>query len=1006
VAIYHFQKNRLRRSRGTSAINAAAYRAGERLFDERRGRHYNYLKKTGVIHSEILLPEGAPARLSDRATLWNEVEARERRKDAHLADEIEFAIPREMNPAHGVALARDFVSEQFVKLGMIADLNIHWDIAPDGSPKPHAHVLLSTRPVASEGFGLKATQWRHLSYLLTWRKAWADHVNERLAMLDIDARIDHRSLKAQGIDLQPQHKIGPAGARRATRGENAERAEDHRRIARENGVKIIADPGIALFAITRCQATFTSHDLAMFVHRHSDGQAQFEQVMAAVRSSPELVALGQGSNKQNRFTSREMLAIEQRLERAGMDLTRSAHHGVVGGLRNDAVMSASRASLVLSTEQRSALEHISGPEGLALVVGYAGTGKSAMLGVAREAWEGSGYTVRGIALSGIAARNLENGSGIASRTIASLEYQWGKGRELLTRRDVLVIDEAGMIGTRQMERVMSAARDTGAKIVLVGDPEQLQSIEAGAAFRSLTERHGAVEITEIRRQNADWQREATKNLATGRTFEAIRAYERSKRIRMAETRDQARIELIDRWNTERLASPGQSRIILTHTNAEVHVLNVAARGRIRDAAGLGDDIKLEVARGRRIFAAGDRVMFLKNDRGLRVKNGSLGEVERVDPKHMAVRLDDGRSIKFSLREYAHVDHGYAATVHKAQGVTVDCTHILATPGLDRHSAYVALSRHRDRLHLHYGREEFDDWHSLARALSRERAKDMASDYVRTFRDEVRAFAERRGLSGANVASKTLARTDDFDTMCTVQIGAPPNQDRVANVQRPGTTDDYLTNIDRDRPGPRRAMFDRLKHKPSSLPLHGSSDSGGRDDCALAFAIGQTSRSILTILDAQERGFLVLEHQRKALAHHIRALDRLRPDASRDLAAVFERSPKLIREAAAGRAGPAVAALAREALLQADPELCAKRSIEHWQALKREADVALGDPERAEGGGALTALAKAIGMDPPVEAILSGRSQKPGLPRDNRQDQTSRIHCIGTMDRGRIQRLRQ
>ena len=162
---------------------------------------------------------------------------------------------------------------------------------------------------------------------------------------------------------------------------------------------------------------------------------------------------------------------------------------------------------------------------LGIVIGYAGTGKSAMLGVAREAWEESGYQVRGLALSGIAAENLEAGSAIPSRTIASLEHQWGQGRELLTSRDVLVIDEAGMVGSRQMERVLSHAHDAGAKVVLVGDPEQLQAIEAGAAFRSVAERHGGVEITEIRRQQEDWQRDATRQLATERTVEALRAYQ-------------------------------------------------------------------------------------------------------------------------------------------------------------------------------------------------------------------------------------------------------------------------------------------------------------------------------------------------------------------------------------------------------------------------------------------------------------------------------------------------
>lgn len=140
---------------------------------------------------------------------------------------------------------------------------------------------------------------------------------------------------------------------------------------------------------------------------------------------------------------------------------------------------------------------------------------------------------------------------------------------------------------------------------------------------------------------------------------------------------------------------------------------------------------ISTERGQLEFAPGDRVMFLRNERSLGVKNGTLGQVQSVTQARMAVLLDDGRSIAFDVKDCANVDHGYAATVHKAQGVTVDRVHVLATPGLDRHAAYVALSRHRDSVDLHYGRDDFADGHALTRTLSRERGKDMASDYLAT-----------------------------------------------------------------------------------------------------------------------------------------------------------------------------------------------------------------------------------------------------------------------------------
>ncbi len=147
MAIYHFSAKVIGRSAGRSAVASAAYRAAERLHDDQLDRDHDYTAKTGVVHSEILLPDGAPVRWLDRQTLWNEVEAGERRKDAQLARDIELSLPRELGQAEAVKLAQDFVREQFVSRGMVADLNVHWTTAGDGEAQPHAHVMLTMRDV-------------------------------------------------------------------------------------------------------------------------------------------------------------------------------------------------------------------------------------------------------------------------------------------------------------------------------------------------------------------------------------------------------------------------------------------------------------------------------------------------------------------------------------------------------------------------------------------------------------------------------------------------------------------------------------------------------------------------------------------------------------------------------------------------------------------------------------------------------------------------------------------
>jgi Ti-type conjugative transfer relaxase TraA len=928
MAIYHLHVKVIGRKSGSSAVASAAYRSGSRLRDERLERSHDFSGKRGVVHSGVILPENAPEAWNDRERLWNDVEAFEIRKDAQLAREVEFAIPCEMTQAQGIELARDFVQSEFVDRGMIADLNVHWDMAEDGMPKPHAHVMLTMRAVDENGFGQKVRDWNRTEMLERWRERWAEFANERLTELDIDARIDHRSLQAQGLLLEPQSQIGAPAKRIEDRGIGgegcqADRAEMHREIARANGEKIIADPSLGLDPITQQQSTFTQRDIAKFAHRHSDGIDQFNKVMGAMRNAPDLVELGKDGRGEDRFTTREMIEAEHRLHRAAELMAERERHEVHDRDKEAALARAEARGLVLSSEQADALAHITDGRDLGVVVGYAGTGKSALLGVAREAWEAAGYEVRGVALSGIAAENLESGSGIASRTIASIEHGWEQGRDLLTSRDVLVIDEAGMVGTRQLERVLSHAADASAKVVLVGDPQQLQAIEAGAAFRSIHERHGGAEIGEVRRQRDDWQREATRDLANRRATNALGAYRSHGMVHEAQTREQARVDLINRWDRDRQASPDKSRIILTHTNDEVRALNEVARERMRAAGDLGDEVHVAVERGARNFASGDRVMFLQNERGLGVKNGTLGTVEQVSAQSISVQTDDGRSVRFDLKDYNRIDHGYVATIHKAQGMTVDRAHVLATPGMDAHSSYVALSRHRDGMDLHYGRDDFEGQNRLARTLSRDRAKDMASDYERA--DPVQSYAERRGITF---------------------------RERVAEIVR--------------RVVPERKLAEDPEKEMRRVRTR---------------ALVRHARAVDAIFEAQEMGDKASPKHVKELQAARGVFEDVRPYGSHDAEAAYKKDPELAREAASGRVNRTVRALQLETQLRIDPDRRADRFVEDWQKLDQ---ASLRQYQAGNISGykatrsAMGDMARSLERDPQLESLLDNRKRELGI----------------------------
>lgn len=990
MAIYHLHVKVIGRKAGSSAVASAAYRSGSRLRDERLDRAHDFSNKRGVVHSEVMLPDGAPDVWSDRERLWNDVEAFEVRKDAQLAREVEFAIPRELSQAQGIELARDFVQQQFVDQGMIADLNVHWDFAEDGSPKPHAHVMLTMREVEVNGeeygFGPKVRDWNRTEMVERWRERWADHVNERLVELDIDARVDHRSLEAQGIELEPQTQIGAPAQRIEREGIEprragdgieaadtvADRAELHREIARNNGERIIADPSIALDAITHQQSTFTRRDMAMFAHRHSDGIEQFNAVMGAMGNAPELVELGKDSFGNDRFTTREMIETEQRLHRAAELMAERERHAVSDRDRDAALARAEANGLKLSGEQAEALSHITDGRDLGIVAGYAGTGKSAMLGVAREVWEAAGYEVRGVALSGIAAENLEHGSGISSRTIASMEHGWKQGRDMLTSRDVLVIDEAGMVGTRQMERVLSHAQEAGAKVVLVGDPRQLQSIEAGAAFRSIHDRHGGVEIHAVRRQREDWQRDATRDLATGRIGEAIHAYERNGMVHAAETREQARNDLIEGWDRQRQENPDASRIILTHTNAEVRELNEAARDKMRDAGNLGEDVRITVETrdgqaGERSFAAGDRVMFLQNERGLGVKNGTLGIIEEVSAQNMTVRIDDGRNVSFDLKDHNRIDHGYAATIHKAQGVTVDRTHVLATPGMDAHGSYVALSRHRDGMDLHYGGDDFVDRDKLINTLSRDRSKDMASDYGQV-RDPAQDYAERRGI----IATEQTHIID-------MDHRPEPDGPRIhISYSLLGHRHD---KPDRGNAGLGTGMEAQQETAAPDYDRAIAEDADAALRKARTEALRRHARAVDGIFSADDAGRKASPQQWQELTEARKAFDDVRPHGWQDAEAAYGKDADLAREAGSGKVNRAIRALQLETEIRTSPERRADRFVERWQKLDHasQRQYQTGDMSGYKATRSMMGdMAKSLERDPQMESILVNRKHDLGI----------------------------
>lgn len=746
MAITHFTLQIISRGNGRSAVAAAAYRHSARMENQREDRQVDFTNKPGMVHDEFALPENAPewakAMVADRTTaecaetFWNKVETFEVRKDAQLAKELILALPMELTVEQNIALMRDFVSANITSKGLIADCAYH-----DAQGNPHVHLMTNLRPLTEDGFGAKKvavldesgqplrSKSGQIVYklwagdkadFLALREAWYAAQNRHLQLNGHDVRVDGRSYAERGIDLVPTPHIGvptkniQREAEAEGRDAQLERLMLHAAARRENAARITAKPETLIDAVSRERSVFDERDLARFLHRYVDDADVFRNLMARIMASPELVMIeaegvdfATGEVLLSRYSTREMIRIEAEMASRAEALSSQGRFGVAASTRNEVFSAQSR----LSDEQRNAIERVTGNERLAMVIGHAGAGKTTMMSAAREIWQAEGFTVVGGALAGKAAEGLEKEAGIASRTLASWQLQWQRGRLHLDDKTVFVMDEAGMVASRQMADFVAEVDRSGAKLVLVGDAGQLQPIEAGGAFASLSGITGYAELETIYRQSEDWMRQASMRLARGDVETALVAYNDRGHVIETATKAAAMAALVKDWIGD--YDPNRSSLILAFMRRDVRALNELARSALIERGQLSEGYEFRTAEGVRNFAAGDQIVFLRNENSIGVMNGMIGRVVTAEKGRIVARIGDasdgsnkGRQVEIDHRFYNNVDHGYATTVHKSQGATVDRVKVLASSMFDRHLAYVALTRHRQSVELYAAADEF------------------------------------------------------------------------------------------------------------------------------------------------------------------------------------------------------------------------------------------------------------------------------------------------------------
>lgn len=800
MAIMFVRAQVISRGAGRSVVSAAAYRHRTRMEEEQTRLSFRYEGgKAELVHEELALPDQTPAWLRtmiDGRTvagasevLWNAVDTFEKRVDAQLAREMIFALPEELSKAENISLVREFVRDQLTSKGMIADWVYH-----DKNGNPHIHLMTTLRPLTEGGFGNKKVAvlgddgkplrvvtpdrpkgkivyrlWAgDKETMKAWKIAWAETANKHLVLAGHDICLDGRSYAEQGLDGIAQSHLGPAKAALARKGREMYFAPAALARRQEMADRLADEPGLLLKQLSRERSTFDEREIAKALHRYVDDPTVFVNIRAQLMASSDLVTLKPQQIDPDTgkvgdvavFTTRNMLRTEYDMAQSAQQLSRRSGFKVTSEKVGDAIrMVESRdpeKPFKLDAEQVDAVRHVTGDSAISAVVGLAGAGKSTLLDAARIAWEADGRRVVGAALAGKAAEGLEQSSSIRSRTLAAWELAWADRRDTLQKGDVLVVDEAGMVSSEQLARVLKIVEDAGAKVVLVGDPMQLQPIQAGAAFRAIVERIGFAELTGVRRQHEQWARDASRLFARGKVEEALDAYAQHDRMHRLETRDAVIERIVENWGqaredyrrkaeSEDRTLNGSELLVLAQTNDDVGKLNQAIRSVMAGQGALTEERAYQTERGARQFAIGDRLIFLENARFFEkraehlavqhVKNGMLGTVVRATNDRgetlLTVKLDAGREVTFGQDTYRNIDHGYAATVHKSQGATVDRTFVLATGMMDQHLAYVAMSRHRDRADLYMAQEDFAPREKWGRAPRIDHAGGVTGELVET-----------------------------------------------------------------------------------------------------------------------------------------------------------------------------------------------------------------------------------------------------------------------------------
>ncbi|HAT9014035.1 TPA: Ti-type conjugative transfer relaxase TraA [Legionella pneumophila subsp. pneumophila] len=725
VAIAFAQVSIHSRSKGHSAVAAAAYRSGARLYDDRIGRTYDFSKRHDVVFSEIVLPDGGTDSFLERNYLWNEVERAENRSNSQLCKDFVLALPRELNLLQQIELAKRFAQTHFVEKGLPADISIH----DNGDGNPHAHILIPTRrlennrfskykardlnPVFAKGFVVEQDYWG---------EQWREMQNEFFIENNLDLQVDANHL------ISERH-------RGKHHNPNAHYLLEENQLIQQARLELTRDNiDFVINHLSTQYSVFTRRDVERLLFKTfqaSDSPQEYLQFVERVLGHHNVVGLGDNSKGQPSFTTCSHFMQEAHLLNEIEAMMVSHKYRVHQSI--DRLAQHYR----LSEEQQEAFRYITQGPDISVVIGRPGTGKSYLLKPVHEYYAQAGMEVIGAALSGKVAKSLQSETGITTSTIKSLSYRLANNMMRLSNKHVLIIDEAGMVDFSSMAYLIKEASKAGSKVVLIGDPDQLKPIQKGEIFRGIAARTGYIELENIQRQRDLGDRQASLDLAKGDIEKAIQHYQDKGAITIADTTLQALEQVIVDWKQDLETTNMTDTIMLSYTRKAVNQLNDQAREALIAENKLSEENIVYQGMERSLkISTGERLLFRENNKVLGVRNGDTATVKEINTQQMSVQLDSGELLTIP-KEYKALDYAYALTVHKSQGMTAKKVRVLIDSKYwDKNLSFVAMTRHKEQLNIYADKENHPAVQALKQTLSRSSTKDNVIDWPLDFASRV------------------------------------------------------------------------------------------------------------------------------------------------------------------------------------------------------------------------------------------------------------------------------